>query len=459
MFREMKSKDLFDWAHQYAIHYLEEVFDRQVFPTDEAIRNLTHFDEDLPLTSAEAMAVIEQLHQHGAPATVSTLGGRYYGFVTGSVIPVGLAAKSIATYWDQVSAMYVISPLASKLETVVEQWLKQLFQLSDETCAGFVSGTSSANLCGLAAARFRLLQRQDWDINERGLFDAPKIRIVTGSHAHSTILKAITMLGLGKANIEFVEVDDQGRIIPEKIPALDQNTLLILQAGNVNSGSFDNFEKIIPKARSEGAWVHIDGAFGLWAAGAESLKHLTKGIEDADSWAVDGHKTLNTPYDCGIIMCKDQPALTASLHMSAGYIIESPERDGMLFTPEMSRRARIIELWAILKYLGREGIDQMIQGLHERAKQFAIEISTIAGFKVENEVVFNQVIFRCDTDEATEKVLAKVQSSGECWAGGSTWFGRRVIRLSVCAWTTTEADITRSVNSFIAAYKALDIHD
>ena len=249
MFKEIKSKELFATAHEYALSYLDQVLDRHVFPTKEAIGNLAHFDEDLPEVSVEAKMVLDQLHQYGAPATVSTLGGRYHGFVTGSVVPVGLAAKSMSTYWDQVSAMYVISPIASKLETVVEQWLKQLFNLPAETCAGFVSGTSSANLCGLAAARFRLMQRQGWDINERGLFDAPKIRIVTGDHVHSTVLKAIAILGLGKANIEFIEVDDQGRIIPEKIPVLDQHTVLILQAGNVNSGSFDDFKKIIPKAK------------------------------------------------------------------------------------------------------------------------------------------------------------------------------------------------------------------
>jgi glutamate/tyrosine decarboxylase-like PLP-dependent enzyme len=318
-----------------------------------------------------------------------------------------------------------------------------------------VSGTSSANVCGLAAARFRLLQRQDWDVNEKGLFGAPKIRIVTGGHAHSTVLKAVSILGLGKANIEFIDVDDQGRIIPEKIPTLDQHTLLILQAGNVNSGSFDDFKKIIPKAKRAGAWVHVDGAFGLWAAGVENLKYLTEGIGDADSWAADGHKTLNTPYDSGIIMCKDQAALISALHMSAGYIIESKERDGMFFTPEMSRRARIIELWAILKYLGRKGLDEMVQTLHKRAQQFAAEISGVDGFTIENEVVFNQVIFRCNTAETTDKVLTTVQSSGECWAGGSTWFGRRVIRLSVCAWTTTEQDITCTAASFTKALKEI----
>ena len=265
MFQEIHSRSIFNLAHHYASEYLDQIFERNVFPTEEAITNLSIFDEEMPLENSAAESVINLLHQYGNAATVATLGGRYFGFVTGSVVPVGLAAKSLSTYWDQVSAMYVISPLASKLESVVEKWIVDLFNLPTDTSAGFVSGTSSANLCGLAAARYRILQKQNWDINEKGLFGAPKIRIVTGQHAHSAVLKSVAILGLGKANIEFVDVDDQGRIKTNKIPTLDENTILILQAGNVNSGAFDDFEPIVENAISAGAWVHIDGAFGLWA--------------------------------------------------------------------------------------------------------------------------------------------------------------------------------------------------
>ena len=454
MFLEIRDKKIFNQAQQYSLEYLENVFDRNVYPTEEAVKNLSIFDEELPTDSTNAKSVIEQLNKYGNPATTATLGGRYFGFVCGSAVPVGLAAKNLGTYWDQAPAMNVLSPIGSKLESVVEKWLVDLFNLPQNSSAGFVSGTSTANLCGLAAARYRILQRNNWDINEKGLRDSPKIRIVTGKQSHSTVLKAIGILGLGTENIEWVDVDNQGRIIPDLIPELDENTILILQAGNVNSGSFDNFEIICEKANKANTWVHIDGAFGLWAEAVNELKYLTKGIENATSWAVDGHKTLNTPYDCGIILCSDQEAMTSALHMSGSYIIESTERDGMFYTPEMSRRARIIELWSIMKYLGKNGIDEMILTMNQKAKQFAEEIGKIKGFHVENDIVFNQVLVRCDTDIITEQVLSNIQMLRECWLGGSMWFGKKVMRVSICSWATTENDITKSVKSF---EKALEL--
>ncbi len=458
MFTEIQDKSLFEQAQKHAFQYLDEAFQRNIFPTEDALENLSIFDEDMPQNQSEGREVIELLHQYGSPATVPAIGGRYFGFVTGSSLPTGLAAKHLATYWDQNSAMYVMSPLASKLESVVESWLKSIFHLPDTTVAGFVSGTSSANLCGLAAARNRLLKNQHWDVNSSGLFGAPNIRVVAGRQAHSTVIKAIGLLGFGQNSIEFVEVDDQGRIISDLIPELDNRTLLILQAGNVNSGSFDDFSRICEKARNAGAWIHIDGAFGLWARAAEQLKHLTQGIECAHSWAVDGHKTLNTPYDCGIIMCADREALTEALHMTGSYIVVSKDRDGMFYTPEMSRRARIVELWATLKYLGVSGVDQMITTMHERAVQFADEVSALDGFTVLNQVVFNQVVVCCDSDEITNKVLEKIQALRECWVGGSVWQGRRVIRVSVCSWATTSDDIATSVRSFAKAQSMLEIN-
>ncbi|MDW7694857.1 aminotransferase class V-fold PLP-dependent enzyme [Flammeovirgaceae bacterium SG7u.111] len=456
MFQEIRGKELFQQAQQYSFEYLESIFDRNVYPTEEALANLSVFDEKLPLVSSKAETVLEQLNRFGSPAATATLGGRYFGFVTGSAVPVGLAAKSLGTFWDQAPALNVLSPIGSKLEAVVEKWLAEILNLPEGISAGFVSGTSAANFCALAAARYRILQKHKWDINQKGLKNAPDIRIVTGKHAHSTILKAVSMLGLGQENIEWVEVDDQGRIVPEAIPELDENTLLILQAGNVNSGAFDDFEAICQKAKQAGAWIHIDGAFGLWAGAVEELKYLTKGIEYATSWAVDGHKTLNTPYDCGIVLCADKEAITSALHASGSYLIESKERDGMFFTPDMSRRARIIELWAIMKYLGKSGIDEMVLTMVQRAKQFASEISKIKGFYVENDVVFNQVVVRCDTDEITEKVLRTIQELRDCWLGGSVWFGKKVMRVSICSWATTEKDISVAVKSFEKALGLVD---
>ena len=448
MFAELRDKSIFRQAQEYAHQYLDTVQGRNVFPTEEALANLSAFDEVLPGSPTPANAVLSQLNEVGGPATVATLGGRYFGFVIGSAVPVGIAAKNLATYWDEAPAMYALSPLGSKLETVVERWLAELLGLPEGTAAGFVNGTSTANICGLAAARYRILKNNNWDVNKMGMRNAPQIRIVAGRHVHSTINRALSILGFGVDIVEWVDVDDQGRIIADQIPQLDENTILVLQAGNVNSGSFDDFETICKLAAKANTWVHIDGAFGLWAGAVDMLKHLTSGMHLASSWAADGHKTLNTPYDCGIVFCSDREAITSALHTSGSYLIESAHRDGMFYTPAMSRRARIIELWAILKYLGKSGIDEMIMNMHIRAKQFANEIGSIEGFHVENDIVFNQILVRCDSDELTDSVLARIQDMRECWLGGSTWFGKKVMRVSICSWATTEEDISRSVRSF-----------
>ena len=348
-------------------------------------------------------------------------------------------------------------PITAKLEIVVQNWLVELFGLPKHTVAGFVSGTSMANLAALTAARFRLLKNKGWDVTEQGLFGAPEIRVVTHTHIHSSILKAISLAGFGKANIESVDCDEHGSILPENLPELDDRTLLILQAGNVNSGAYDNFEAICKTAKEKGAWIHIDGAFGLWAGATKQLKHLTKGFEYADSYAVDGHKTLNTPYDSGIILCQDEEALVSALHTSASYLESSAQREGMYYTPEMSKRARVVEMWAALKYLGKEGVDEMIVEMHERAKEFAIGLNKLEGFEVLNEVVYNQVIVQCKTDEVTLAVMHQVQALRECWAGGSTWNGRKVIRISICSWATTSEDVKRSVASFEKAYHMVNV--
>lgn len=394
--------------------------------------------------------MLQQLHEIGSPATVAQTGGRYFGFVNGGVVPASLAARWLSDFWDQNTALQVMSPIAAKLESVCEGWLRELLGLPDRVVAGFVSGSSVAILCGLAAGRWRLLQYAGWDVNKRGLNGAPAIRVVAGRHAHGTVLKAIAVLGLGTDNIEWVEVDEQGRMCADCLPELDDRTLLILQAGNVASGAFDPFAKICAKAREAGSWVHIDGAFGLWAAGSEQLRHLTDGVELGNSWSVDGHKTLNTPYDSGIALCDDREALVAALQASGSYIEYGEQRDGMLYTPEMSRRARAVELWAALKFLGREGVDELVLGLHQRAVQAADELRA-AGFEILNDVVFNQVLIACESDELTQRIMQLAQQSGECWAGGSQWFGRAVIRLSVCSWVTTAEDISRTVRAFVAA--------
>ncbi len=450
MFHEMEQKGIFKQAQTYAFDYADTVLDRNAYPTPDAIANLDKFVEELPESMGNAFEVLEQLNQYGTPASVAQTGGRYFGFVNGGVIPVSLATRWLSDFWDQNTALYVISPIASKLEEVSESWLRKLFGLPEKVVAGFVSGSSLAIFCGLAAARYRIFQNNAWDINKRGFCGAPKIRVVAGRQAHGTVVKAIALLGFGIDNIEWVETDTQGRIIPSEIPELDESTILILQAGNVSSGAFDSFDEICEKANKANAWVHIDGAFGLWAAASIRLNHLTKGMEKANSFSVDGHKTLNTPYDSGIVLCNEKEALTNALHASGTYIAYSDNRDGMLYTPEMSRRARVIELWAALKYLGKEGVDELVFGLHRRAVQIAQELND-ENFYILNDVVFNQVLVACDSDKMTEQTMRHIQKSGECWVGGASWGGKSVIRISICSWATTEDDISRCVSAFVSA--------
>ena len=455
MQREQQAKSLYEQAQRYAFEYSDEALVRNVFPSGQALLDLRHFDEGLPQHSGDAKAILDQLHRYGSPASVAQTGGRYFGFVNGGILPVSLAAKLLTDFWDQNTALYAMSPITSKLEQVCEEWLRQLFGLPDTTVAGFVSGTSSAIFCSLAAARYRIFKNHDWDFNKLGHSGAPPIRVIASSQTHGAVVKAIALLGFGIDNIEWVDCDDQGRIIPGAMPALDNSCIVLLQAGNVNSGAFDPLQEICDNANAVDAWVHIDGAFGLWAGGTKRLAHLTEGMEKAHSWSVDGHKTLNTPYDSGILLCRDKDALVMALQASGAYLNFSENRDGMLYTPEMSRRARAIELWAALKYLGSDGVDELVYGLHERAVQFAAELKS-AGFKVLNDVVFNQVIVApSDNDETTQSILEAIQQSGECWMGGSVWKGKKIIRISVCSWVTSEQDISRSVQAFIQARQSV----
>lgn len=441
---------IYQQVAEYAYDYLSQVYDRRVFPTEDAIANLAKFDEPVPENPQEPQEILRMLHEKGSPATVAQGGGRYFGFVNGSVIPVSLAARWLADVWDQNAALNVISPIAAKLEHLCEKWMVDLLGLPEGTAAGFVSGTSTATMCGLLAGRDALLSRLGWDVHENGLIGAPVLRVVMSEGAHGTVRKALSIIGLGRKQIETVRADDQGRFDVEKLPPLDDKTLLILQAGNVNSGAFDPFVALCKKAQEAGAWVHIDGAFGLWAAACQSTQHLTKGIELADSWSVDGHKTLNSPYDCGVVLCKDRSALVSAMQASGSYIQYSEERDGMLYTPEMSRRARGVELWALLKGMGRNGVDALIAHLCQQAAMFATELDS-QGFCILNDVVFNQVLVACDTPELTQATLKNIQASGECWCGGSQWKGEPVIRISVCSWATTDDDVHRSVKAFVAA--------
>ncbi|WJG08061.1 aminotransferase class V-fold PLP-dependent enzyme [Aliiglaciecola sp. LCG003] len=452
LFSQQDNQELLKQAADFAYSYTKNLPKMRSFPNQQSLSLLKELNIPLPEASEDPAKILGQLNHIGAQNTVPYSVGRYFGFVNGGALPIGLAAKWMADVWDQNAGLYVMSPIAAQTESVCQRWLTELFSLPHGSVAGLVGGTSVATLCGLAAARYRQLSKLNWDLTERGLFGAPSLRIIVGTQTHGTVIKMLNLLGFGRQQLEWVECDKQGRMKVDQLPELDQSCILILQAGNVCSGAFDNFSQLIPQANEAGCWVHVDGAFGLWASASKQFDSLTQGVELANSWSVDGHKTLNTPYDCGIILCSDQDALTHALHQQGSYIQASDERDNMNFTPDMSRRARGIELWACMRYLGRKGIAQLVELLHQRAVYIASQLAK-NGFKVVNDVVFNQVIIQCENDEITQATLKALQRSGELWCVGAKWQERSIIRISICSWATTVDDIDCSVATFIKAHR------
>lgn len=452
LFDQLADKSFFRLAESYALDYIDKLPDMRVFPSEEAVDGLKDLDENMPLEPAAPAEILRTLHKIGAPATVAQSGGRYFGFVNGGLVPAAIGVKWLTDVWDQNCAMYVQSPIASRLEDLCEKWLVDLLGLPQGTAAGFVSGSATAITCGLAAARDTLLARQGWDVKRQGLRHSPPLRVLLGEQAHSTVYRALSLLGFGRDEIETIPCDGQGRLIAAEMPEMDDKTLFIAQAGNVNSGCFDPLDDSCDRANRAGAWVHIDGAFGIWAAASGRLKHLTRGLDKADSWSADAHKALNAPYDCGIVFCRDRQALAGSLQMAGSYLVYSEQRDGMLYTPEMSRRARGIELWAVLKSLGRSGVSDLIEQLRDNAVYLAGRLSE-NGFEVLNEVVFNQVLVRAESPDRTGELLKTIQAGGRCWCGGATWQNQPVIRLSVCSWQTTQKDLDVCVDEFVRAGK------
>jgi len=435
-------------AHDYAQQYIDAVDDMPVFPKNESLNALSIFDVPLADEPVAPKEILDELHRYGSPATVAQTGGRYFGFVCGGILPSSLASKWLTDSWDQNPAMYVMSPIASKIESVTERWLVDLLNFPEETVAGFVSGSSTATIIGLTTGRNYLLKNLGYDSMTNGLNAAPTLKVIIGEGAHSTVYKALSIIGLGSGNVTIIPADEQGRMCLEALPEIDDHTLLVLQAGHVNSGAFDELETIIPLAKEKGAYVHVDGAFGLFAASNDKFSSLTKGLELADSWSVDGHKTLNSPYDCGIILCRHEEMLIHSMHMTGSYIILSENRDNMLYTAEMSRRARAIDLWATLKGLGKNGVRELVWELHCKASYFAEQLAQ-HGFEVLNDVAFNQVMTRLETDEKTDALISALQQSGVCWVGGAKWKGQAVVRISVSSYKTTYEDIDLSVEDFI----------
>ena len=382
---------LLEIATAKALRYLQGLETRSVAPTVEAVANIIQFDESLPNDPTNPDQVLQMLDDIGSPASMATAGSRYFGFVIGGSLPVALAANWLAGAWDQPTGIYNITPATALIEQVALDWLLELLQLPAECGVGFVTGATMANFTALAAARHTVLAQVGWDVEANGLFGAPPISVVMGEEAHPTVFKSLGLLGLGRSQVIRVPADEQGRLRPEAIPSLTGPVIIIAQAGNVNTGAFDPLAAICARAREMGAWVHVDGAFGLWAAATETHAYLTHGLEQADSWATDAHKTLNVPYDSGLAFVRHADALRAAMAITAEYLPTAGEmRNPSDYTPELSRRARGIEIWAALRSLGRSGLATMIERMCHHARRFAIGLEA-AGFQILNDVVFNQV--------------------------------------------------------------------
>jgi glutamate/tyrosine decarboxylase-like PLP-dependent enzyme len=435
-------------AAERAAAYLASIPERRVAPLPEAVDGLERLGGPLPEDPTPPEEVLRLLDEIGSPATVANAGGRYFGFVNGGSLPGTLAANWLAAAWDQNAALRVMSPVASKLEDIALAWLVDVLKLPKGTGGAFVSGATMGSFTGLAAARHTVLERAGWDVEARGLFGAPPITVVVGAEAHATVHKALGLLGLGRQRVAIVPVDGQGRMRGDAVPLLSGPAIVCLQAGNVNTGAFDP-GAIVSIARKAGAWVHVDGAFGLWAAAAPRRAGLIAGYEEADSWATDGHKWLNVPYDSGLVFVRDPVPLRAAMSIRAAYLLHGEERDPMDYTPESSRRARGVEVWAALRALGRSGLAELIERACRHASRFAEGLSA-AGHEILNEVVINQVLVSFGDPETTERVIADVQSDGTCWCGGTVWQGRTAMRISVSSWATTDDDVERSLAAILS---------
>ncbi len=448
-------RELLQDAARRAASYLEELPTRSVEPRPESVAALQKLRVPLPERSLSPERVLAILDEIGSPATVATAGPRYFGFVTGGSLPASVAANWLSVAWDQNAAFLVGSPIAAALEEVSLSWIRELLALSPEWGGGFVTGTTMGNFSGLAAARHQVLSSAGWDVERLGLFGAPEIRVVVGAEVHASLLKALALLGLGRERVTTLPADGKGRMRADALEPrfLEGPTIVCLQAGNVNSGAFDPIREIAPRARAAGAWVHVDGAFGLWAAVSPRTRHFTEGIDQVDSIATDLHKWLNVPYDSGLALYRDPAVARAALAVTAAYLPQTDARTPSDFTPEASRRARGVDIWAALLSLGREGVVDLVDRCCRFARQFASGLEA-AGFTILNEVELNQVLVSFGDEERTRAVIQKVQRDATCWCGGSVWQGKAAMRISVSSWATTEEDVERSLAAILRVAKS-----
>jgi len=442
--------DLLGHSARRALAYLQAITTREVAPSETAMHDLQKFSEPLPDVPTDPREIIDLLDRVGSPATVATAGGRYFGFVNGAALPASVAATWMAAAWDQNAGLRVMSPVSAALEDVAIGWVRELLRLPPECGAALTTGATMANFTALAAARHALLERAGWNVENDGLFGAPPLTVVVGDEVHVSVLKALGLLGLGRARVHRAPVDGQGRIRPVLLPKLDNRTIVLIQAGNVNTGAFDPAPEICREAQAAGAWVHVDGAFGMWAAASPRYAYLTAGFDQADSWAVDGHKWPNVGYDCGIALVRDAQALRSAMSITAAYLHPGDAREPSHYTPEMSRRARGVELWAALRSLGRDGMAVLIDRTCAHARRFAEGLRD-AGYDILNDVVINQVLVSFGSPARTRAVINAVQREGVCWCGVSEWQGRTAMRISISSWATTAEDVELSLAAILRA--------
>ena len=441
---------LLNLTAETATRYLENLEERSVAPSLEALARLTEFDEPLPDLPMEAGRVLKTLDRVGSPATTAMAGRRYFGFVIGGSLPAALAANWLAGAWDQCPGLFAASPIGTVLEEVCLRWLLDLLKLPAVSGGAFVTGATVANFTALAAARNAVLSRAGWDVEADGMFGAPPITVVVGDEAHPSLIKALGMLGLGRSRVVRVPVDRQGRMLATEMPPLKAPAIVCMQAGNVNTGAFDPATEICARAHHSGAWVHVDGAFGLWAAASPEYAHLVDRVTDADSWATDAHKWLNVPYDSGLAFVRDAAALKRAMSLTAAYLPQGEHREPSQYTPELSRRARGVEIWAALKSLGRTGLAEMIERNCRLARRFSESLQQ-GGCEILNEVVLNQVLVSFGDAARTRQVIEEVQRDGTCWCGPTDWQGRTAMRISVSSWATRDEDVERSVTAILRA--------
>jgi glutamate/tyrosine decarboxylase-like PLP-dependent enzyme len=435
-------------ALQHAEAFLASLPDRPVGPPVDPDALRAALGQELTDDGVPAERVIDELVAGADPGIVASAGPRYFGFVTGGALPAALAADWLASAWDQNAHMWVGSPAASVVEEVVEDWVLSLLGLPADASVGLVTGAQMANVTCLAVARDHVLKRAGWDAASQGLIGAPPVTVIAGLEAHATIFSALRLLGLGRDAAHLVPCDDQGAIEPDALARELKGAgpaIVCAQAGNVNSGAFDPLEPIAYLCEQSGAWLHVDGAFGLWAAASEQHRHLTRGLERADSWATDAHKWLNVPYDGGLAIVSDRAAHRRAMSIAAAYLVAGEQRDNYDYTPEASRRARGFALYAALRSLGRRGLAELIERNCAQAARFARLLSE-GGAEILNDVVLNQVLVA-----APPSAIARVQADGTCWVGGTVWRGREAMRISVSSWATTDADVERSARAILVA--------